>query len=68
MIFLYYSKVFQSKDEMMKSVVELAATIASKSPVAVQSTKHNLNYSRDHSVAESLEYMVRTYVFSCTHV
>jgi len=39
--------------------VELAAGIAKKSPVAVQGTKLNLVYSRDHTVDESLEYQVR---------
>ena len=38
----------------------MASLIASKSPVAVTSTKHNLVYSRDHSVDEGLNYMVRT--------
>lgn len=33
--------------------------IASKSPVAVQGSKVNLVYSRDHSVQEGLKYMVK---------
>jgi hypothetical protein len=36
----------------------MATLIATKSPVAVQGTKANLNYSRDHTVDESLEYVV----------
>ena len=32
--------------------------IASKSPVAVQGSKVNLVYSRDHSVEEGLKFMV----------
>ncbi len=36
----------------------MAVNIASKSPVAVQGTKHNLNFSRDHSVQEGLDYIV----------
>merc|ERR1712142_1461817 len=39
------SRVHQTKDEMMAAAVELAAGIASKSPVAVQGTKINLVYS-----------------------
>ncbi|KAL9542745.1 hypothetical protein MBANPS3_008454 [Mucor bainieri] len=35
-----------------------AKLIASKSPIAVLGTKHLLNYSRDHSVAEGLNYTV----------
>lgn len=44
---------------MLDAAFALAAEIASKSPVAVQGTKVNLVYSRDHSVDEGLKYMVR---------
>lgn len=42
----------------MAAAVEMAGEIAGRSPVAVQGTKVNLVYSRDHSVAEGLDYMV----------
>ena len=42
----------------MDGALETAALIASKSPVAVQGSKINLVYSRDHSVDESLRYIV----------
>lgn len=42
----------------MKAAFDLASTIASKSPVAVQGTKIFLNYSRDHAVADSLNFAV----------
>ncbi|XP_067318087.1 delta(3,5)-Delta(2,4)-dienoyl-CoA isomerase, mitochondrial isoform X1 [Anolis sagrei] len=51
------SRVFQDKEAMMESAFDLAVEIASKSPVAVQGTKVNLVYSRDHSVPEGLKYM-----------
>lgn len=51
------SKIFLTKEAMMQSAFELASLIASKSPVAVQGTKIALNYSRDHSVKEGLEFM-----------
>ncbi|GFY48152.1 delta(3,5)-Delta(2,4)-dienoyl-CoA isomerase, mitochondrial [Trichonephila inaurata madagascariensis] len=51
------SKIFPTKEAMMHSAFELAKLIASKSPVAVQGTKIALNYSRDHSVKEGLEFM-----------
>ncbi|MBL4907223.1 MAG: hypothetical protein JKX94_07215, partial [Sneathiella sp.] len=35
----------------------IAATIASKSPMAVHGTKEMLNYTRDHSVDDALNYM-----------
>lgn len=43
---------------MIAGATEMAAEIAGRSPVAVQGTKINLVYSRDHSVAEGLDYMV----------
>ncbi|XP_062408603.1 delta(3,5)-Delta(2,4)-dienoyl-CoA isomerase, mitochondrial [Sardina pilchardus] len=51
------SRVFSDKEAMMAGALELAGEIASRSPVAVQGTKMNLIYSRDHSVAEGLNYM-----------
>jgi len=49
------SKVFPSKEEMMAGAHAMAANIAAKSPVAVQGTKVNLVYSREHTVEEGLE-------------
>ena len=43
---------------MIAAAIKLASFIAAKSPVAVQGSKVNLNYSRDHTVDESLDYMV----------
>ncbi|XP_076137975.1 delta(3,5)-Delta(2,4)-dienoyl-CoA isomerase, mitochondrial isoform X2 [Alosa pseudoharengus] len=51
------SRVFPDKEAMMDGALELAGEIAARSPVAVQGTKMNLIYSRDHSVAEGLDYM-----------
>jgi delta(3,5)-delta(2,4)-dienoyl-CoA isomerase len=49
------STVFPSKEDLMVGALAMAANIASKSPVAVQGTKDNLVYSREHSVQEGLE-------------
>ena len=43
---------------MINTAIEIAAGIAEKSPIAVQGTKANLVYARDHSVSEGLEYAV----------
>jgi len=51
------SKTFKTEKETMDAAFCLATEIAEKSPVAVQGTKANLNYSRDHTVDESLQYM-----------
>ncbi|CAJ0577907.1 unnamed protein product, partial [Mesorhabditis spiculigera] len=54
---LLLSGVYSSKDETLAEALKLAKTIAEKSPVAVQGTKINLNYSREHTTADSLEYV-----------
>lgn len=51
------SKVLPDQESTINEALALAQNIASKSPVAVQGTKVNLNYSRDHSVQDGLEYI-----------
>lgn len=51
------SRVFPDKETMINGTLDIASLIASKSPIAVQGTKVNLIYSRDHSVPESLQYI-----------
>uniref|UniRef100_A0A7N8WPI1 Delta(3,5)-Delta(2,4)-dienoyl-CoA isomerase, mitochondrial n=1 Tax=Mastacembelus armatus TaxID=205130 RepID=A0A7N8WPI1_9TELE len=51
------SRVFAEKEAMMAGALEMAGEIAGRSPVAVQGTKINLIYARDHSVPEGLDYM-----------
>lgn len=51
------SRVFADKEALMAGALEMAGEIAGRSPVAVQGTKINLVYSRDHSVTEGLDYM-----------
>lgn len=55
------SRVFPDKDALILGAVELGSLISTKSPVAVQGSKINLVYSRDHSVADGLEYVVGIY-------
>ena len=51
------SATFENKDEMMQAALKMSSEIASKSPIAIVGTKKGINFSRDHSVDESLEYM-----------
>lgn len=44
---------------LLEKALDVAKQIASKSPVAVQGTKLSLDYSRDHTVEEGLNHMVR---------
>ena len=50
------NKVYESQEDMVSGLKEMAAVIASKSPLAVYGTKAILNFSRDHTIAEGLEY------------
>jgi len=50
------SDTYKSHDELLEAANSLAKEIASKSPVAIYGLKAVMNYSRDHSVSESLEY------------
>ncbi|XP_076039545.1 delta(3,5)-Delta(2,4)-dienoyl-CoA isomerase, mitochondrial [Oratosquilla oratoria] len=51
------SRMFTDKDELLTGALDMASTIASKSPVAVQGSKVNLIYARDHTVQEGLDYI-----------
>lgn len=51
------NKVFDTQEEMLEHVMGLAAQIANNSPLAVTGCKTMINYTRDHSVADSLSYM-----------
>jgi len=53
-----FSSCYADKETMLARSVELAAHIASKSPVVTATIKHQLNYARDHSVDEGLDYIV----------
>lgn len=49
----FVSQVHDTKDEAVEAALKMAALMAMKSPVAVQSTKELLNHARDHTVADS---------------
>ncbi len=51
------NQVFESQEAMLAGVMAIAAQIAKHSPLAVTGCKEMLNYSRDHSVTDSLKYM-----------
>ena len=52
----FVSKVLPTHEESLEAGLSLCKQIASKSPVAVLGIKNFLNYSRDHSVQDSLDY------------
>jgi enoyl-CoA hydratase len=50
------NEVFESYEELMVEVEKIAQTIASKSPLVTRVIKKQINYARDHSVQDSLDY------------
>jgi enoyl-CoA hydratase len=53
----FVNEVYETHEEMLDAVRALATDIARHSPMAVHGTKIMLNYSRDHSVQDSLNHM-----------
>ncbi|RRJ84887.1 crotonase/enoyl-CoA hydratase family protein [Aestuariirhabdus litorea] len=51
------NECFSSRELMMEKVMEVAQSVATKSPIAVQGTKEMLRYSRDHSIEDGLNYV-----------
>lgn len=51
------NQVFDDQDSMLSAVMAIATQIAQRSPLAVTGSKQMLNYSRDHSVHDSLQMM-----------
>ncbi len=51
------NRVYADHESMLAGVMEIAAGIAAKSPLAVTGTKEMLNYARDHSVADGLNHI-----------
>lgn len=53
----FVNQVFENQEAMLDGVMAIAKQIAAQSPMAVTGCKEMLNYSRDHSVEDSLKYM-----------
>jgi enoyl-CoA hydratase len=51
------NRVFESPAALLAGVMEIAATIAAKSPLSIRGVKEMIVYARDHSVADSLNYI-----------
>ena len=51
------NEVYETQEEMLNEVMEIAKEICNKGPLAVSSSKEILNYSRDHSIDDSLNYV-----------
>jgi len=51
------NECFDSQQSLMEAVMEIAKTIAAKSPLSIRGTKEILRHTRDHSVENGLNYI-----------
>ena len=51
------SEVFATQEELLAYVMGVAKDITEKSPLAVHGSKVMMNYARDHSIADGLDYI-----------
>ncbi len=51
------NRTFADHASLLAGVMDLAAQIAAKSPIAVTGTKAMISYMRDHSINDGLEYV-----------
>lgn len=53
----FVNAVFPDHASMLEHVLDLAGEIASKAPLAIYGSKRMINYARDHSTADGLDYV-----------
>lgn len=58
----FLSYVVDSRESGVAKAIEIAKVIVSKSPIAVQGTKGQLDYARDHTIREGT-YLFRQDIF-----
>lgn len=51
------NEVFDDHQSLVDGALEIAARIASKSPLAIWGTKEMINYARDHTTADALDHI-----------
>ncbi len=51
------NRVYDTPEALEAGVMDLARTIAARSPLSIRGTKEMLNHARDHSVADGLAYI-----------
>ncbi len=51
------NQVFDDHESLVAGTLDIAGRIAAHSPLAIWGTKEMVNYTRDHTVADSLRYM-----------
>ncbi|MCG8414719.1 MAG: crotonase/enoyl-CoA hydratase family protein [Pseudomonadales bacterium] len=56
--FGFVNQVFKNQEELLAGVMEVAKEIARKAPLAIHGSKRIINYSRDHSTEDALDYII----------
>lgn len=51
------NEVYDTHEEMIKAVLLTANEIASKAPLAIAGSKLMINYARDHTISDGLDYI-----------
>jgi len=64
------NEVFDTHEQLLDHALATAREIASKAPLAVTGSKVMINYARDHSIADALDYIAvwQTGMFSGPHM
>jgi enoyl-CoA hydratase len=64
------NEVFETHEELLAFVLETAREIASKAPLAVAGSKVMINYARDHTIKDALDYIAvwQVGMFSPAHM
>ncbi len=64
------NEVFDTQEELLTHVMATAREIASKAPLAVAGSKVMINYARDHTIDDGLDYIAtwQTGMFSGPHM
>lgn len=53
----FLNEVYETHEEMMEAVMNVAREIANRSPLAVAGSREMLNFARDHSIADGLKHI-----------
>lgn len=59
------NRVYPNQEAMLTDVMEIAKDIASKAPLAVYGCKKMINYARDHTTDDGLDYIA---IWNATHL
>lgn len=64
------NEVFDTHEALLEHVMETAREIASKAPLAVAGSKVMINYARDHTIKDGLDYIAtwQTGMFAPSHM